>query len=66
MKNSNTCSKCNSDNIARIKSDSLGARIGTGAFSIAQTGYYICCDCGYTETWIESKEDLEKIKKKFI
>jgi len=66
MKNSNTCPKCNSSYIAKIKSDSLGSRISTGTFSIAQTSYYVCCSCGYTESWIDNQDDLEKIKGKFL
>lgn len=26
---------------------------------------YVCCDCGYVENWVESKGELDKIKKTF-
>ena len=64
MKNSEICPKCKSNNISEIKSDSLGARISTGALSIANVSYYICCQCGYVEEWITDKKDLEKISDK--
>ena len=64
MKNSGNCPKCKSNNISEIKSDSLGARISTGALSIASVSYYVCCQCGYVEEWITEKKDLEKISDK--
>ena len=64
MKNSGICPKCKSDCISEIESDSLGARIKTGAFSIAGSSYFVCCNCGYTEEWITDKKDLEKLATK--
>ena len=26
---------------------------------------YVCCECGYVENWVEAKEELLEIKKKF-
>ena len=60
MKNSGNCPKCKSNNISEIKSDSLGTRISTGAFTIASASYYVCCQCGYAEEWVTDKKDLEK------
>ena len=61
MKTSGTCPKCQSREIAEMKSDSLGARIPTGVLSLAAVSYYVCCRCGYTEEWVTNPDDLKKI-----
>ncbi len=61
MKNNNTCPKCGSTRIVEIPSDAMGTRISTGTFSIAQASYFVCCQCGFTEEWITSTEDLTKL-----
>ena len=66
MKNTKTCPKCRSGNIVRI--DGYTGPYGTGnnimtgntIFSTVDVNRYICCDCGYTEEWID-KADIEKI-----
>ena len=68
MKNINTCPKCRSGNIVRI--DGYAGPYGSGnnimtgvtVFSAVNVNRYVCCDCGYTEEWID-REDLEKVKK---
>ncbi len=67
MKNTKMCSKCKSSNIVRF--DGYSGPYGTGnniitgksIFSAVNVNRYICCNCGYTEEWID-KEDLEKVK----
>ena len=68
MKNTKICPKCNSSDILIIDGyagayDS-GNNIMTGAsiFSAIKVDRYICCSCGYTEEWINTK-DMEKLKK---
>lgn len=70
MKNTKICPKCNSNKIIRIPG-------GTGAYGVGNNipaGFlkgtvnvsrYMCCDCGYTEEWIDSKEDIRKLKEKY-
>ena len=66
MKNSKTCPKCKSEDVVRI--DGYAGPYGTGnnvmvgksIFSAVNVNRYVCCDCGYTEEWIDT-EDLEKI-----
>ena len=66
MKNSKTCPKCKSADVVRI--DGYAGPYGTGnnvmvgksIFSAVNVNRYVCCDCGYTEEWIDT-EDLEKI-----
>lgn len=68
MKNSVTCPKCNSNNIIKIPgkvgSYGSGNNISFGFTSVKVTRY-LCCDCGYSEEWIDSKQDIEKLKRKY-
>lgn len=67
MKNSKICPKCNSINIVRI--DGFAGAYGSGnniplgitILSAVNVNRYICCDCGYTEEWID-RADLGKVK----
>jgi len=34
------------------------------AFGAAYSSLFICVSCGFVETWVESREDLEKIARK--
>ena len=68
MKNSKVCTKCASFDIVRI--DGYAGPYGVGnnvmvgntVFSAVNVNRYVCCNCGFTEEWID-KEDLEKIAK---
>lgn len=33
-------------------------------FGAVYTSWFICTSCGFVETWVESKKDLEKIRAK--
>lgn len=67
MKITKICPKCKSANLVRI--DGYSGPYGTGnnvmtgntIFSSVNVNRYICCDCGFTEEWIDL-EDIEKIK----
>ena len=71
MKNNGKCTKCNSNDIAKIPGTAgvygSGNNIMTGmtAFSAVLVTRYLCCRCGYSEEWIDNKKDLEKIRAKF-
>lgn len=66
MKHSKLCTKCRSSNIVRI--DGYSGAYGTGnnimvgasIFSSVNVNRYICCECGFTEEWID-REDIEKV-----
>jgi hypothetical protein len=60
MKNSKQCPKCKSADIYKITGDGYNA-IDVG-FSQVTLYRYICCDCGYTEEFVEKEKDFEKIK----
>ena len=66
MKNNKMCPKCQSTNIVRIDG-SVGAHgvgnnvmLGITIFSAVKVNRYICCNCGFTEEWID-KEDIDEI-----
>jgi len=67
MKNTNICPKCQSTDILRIEGqyshDDIGNNIKVGIFGQAIVHKYLCCECGYTEEWV-NKDDIERIKKK--
>ncbi len=71
MKNTRLCSKCNSSDILRIPGKAgayaSGNNIMTGAtiFSAVKVTRYLCCNCGYSEEWIDNKEDIRKLKGKY-
>lgn len=66
MKNTKICPKCQSSDIVRI--DGYCGPYGSGnhvltgntVFSGVNVNRYICCNCGFTEEWID-KNDLSKI-----
>ena len=66
MKNTKKCPKCASENIVRF--DGYTGAYGSGnnvltgssVFSGVDVNRYVCCNCGFTEEWIDT-EDLEKI-----
>lgn len=67
MKNSNPCIKCHSVEIRSIsgkypfsEQDNM-AKIS--AFKKMYITRYVCISCGYSEEWIEKKEDLEYLRK---
>lgn len=70
MKNTEHCPKCGNSDIIRIKG-SAGAYgsgnnipLGRSNFSAVSVNRYVCCNCGFTEEWID-KEDIEKLEKKY-
>ena len=52
-----------------VRIDGYSGPYGTGnnimtkntIFSAVNVNRYICCECGYTEEWID-REDIEKVK----
>lgn len=71
MRDSKNCPKCNSKNILRVP----GKHYGYGAGNIIHTGMsalsavkvtrYVCEECGFSEEWIDNKEDIVKLIKKY-
>jgi hypothetical protein len=74
MKNANACPKCQAKDIIRIPGwvggYGSGNNIPVKTFSLGMSGWvpvarYVCSRCGYTEEWIDNKDDIEKLKKKY-
>lgn len=71
MKNTGVCSKCNSDSVLRIpgKHTGYGAGniivIGLTAINAAKVTRFVCEQCGYSEEWIESKRDIQRLIAKY-
>ena len=64
------CPKCNGSDILRVEGKAgaygSGNNIITGMtiFSAVLVHRYVCCNCGYSEEWID-KEDIKKLKERF-
>src|SRR5947208_16606493 len=71
MKNTHTCPKCNSQEIMRIEGRTGGygggndIRAGSTIFSSVKVTRYLCGSCGFSEEWIDSPEDLHKLKENY-
>ena len=70
MKNTNTCPKCQCNDIVRVRGrvDANGSansiQVGMTIFSAVLVNRHICCNCGYSEEWID-KEDISKLEKRY-
>lgn len=69
MKNTHICPKCNGNDIVRIVGKEglygSGNNIPVGWTKPAVlVNRYLCCDCGYSEEWIDIK-DIPKVKNKY-
>ena len=66
MKNTKKCTKCESREILKIEgkaTERSGNSITSGWFSNAIVNRYLCTGCGFTEEWIENRDDIEQLKK---
>ena len=66
MKNTGICPKCTSTDIRvhRRKVWATMIPLNRTVFKAVYTSWFICTTCGFVETWVESKKDLEKIRDK--
>ncbi len=70
MKNSRICSKCGASNVlcieGRVDAYGVGNNIPVGMtiFSYVKVDRYLCCECGYSEEWV-NKKDIPKLRKKY-
>lgn len=71
MKNTNTCPKCQSNDIIQIEGGyGLGRKdpnchIQISALSYVPVNRFVCGKCGFTEEWIVRRDLIDKIRKRF-
>ena len=71
MRKSQTCPKCASSDIVTVPGEirAFGAGnnipVGGTIFSSVKVTRYLCASCGSIEEWIDSPDDIAKLKKKF-
>lgn len=67
MKNTNICPKCSGTDIVRIDgftgpyAAGNNVMVGKNIMSAVNVNRYICCDCGFTEEWID-KANLDTVR----
>lgn len=68
MKNTHTCPKCKGTEIVRVEGGfephDNRIMVGWSIFSAIPVHRYVCCDCGFSEEWLD-KEDVQKLKEKY-
>jgi len=71
MKNSQTCPKCNTNDIVKIPGNTVAdgsgnnIKVGMTILNAIKVTRYVCGNCGYSEEWIDDKKDIEKLKRSF-
>jgi ribosomal protein S27AE len=65
MKTTKKCPKCGSDQVVMLLGQSFGTKIYPRE-SYANTSSverYACTDCGYLETFLADRDEIEELKK---
>ena len=73
MKNFRLCPKCQSNDIVRIEGhvghygdgNNIPVKMFVLSLDRVKVTRFLCLNCGFSEEWIESREDLERIRSKF-
>lgn len=71
MKTTGKCAKCGSTEVLRIPGQvgafGAGNNIPAGKtlFSSVKVARFLCGQCGYSEEWVESAADLQKLREKY-
>ena len=70
MKNTGACPKCQSADILRVPGEAgawqgTSNLIGTGWSGFALVSRFVCCGCGYLEEWVESPDDIQKLRERY-
>ena len=65
MKYSKTCPKCGGTDILRVEDSQSAGRISLTLdwITVIPVARYVCCGCGYVESWVD-KRDLWQIRAK--
>jgi len=64
MKNGQ-CPKCNSKQIFKHKGSTYRSLLSIRFLKNTALTDYVCCDCGYTESYVEDSDALEVIKQEY-
>ena len=66
MKRTKLCPKCGSSHILRVEDTAGDQGIGLvlGWFSSVPVARYVCCGCGYAESWVDEKF-LNKLRERY-
>ena len=65
MKNTGSCPKCHSSDIARVPAEPGGGHAPAGPLGVlagVALTRFVCCHCGYSEEWAD---DLAAVKKRY-
>ena len=62
MKNGK-CPKCGSNEIYAFTSITVRHLLPVAMLRIVSLGDYICCQCGFVETYLWDMNDIDKVKK---
>ena len=68
MKKDNQCTKCGSADLLRIPAlptDEPHFSVGDRGMRTVPVTRYVCTTCGFVEEWVDSKEDLAKLKEQY-
>jgi predicted nucleic-acid-binding Zn-ribbon protein len=66
MRNTKACPKCGSRDIAVVPGVLNALTVSLGVLSTVELKRYMCVACGFCEEWIDSDEDREKVRKRFV
>ena len=70
MRNTKLCPKCRSTDIVRIPGEirygvGNNIKVGWTIYSAVKVTRYLCASCGFIEEWVDSADDIDKLKKKY-
>jgi hypothetical protein len=70
MRTTKICPKCGSNDVVivpgRVGGTFAGNHVQVGFLGLpVEVARYLCCECGFSEEWVDNPEDLERIKKKY-
>lgn len=70
MRDQKVCMKCDNREIAQIPGGTAWNgrpnKMKINNFKMIPVVRYICLSCGYTEEYIDNKEDLERVRSQFF
>ena len=67
MQYTHVCPKCHASSVVRIPGvvGPYGAAILLTTLSAVPVSRYACLNCGFVEEWIDTPDDLAKLRRKY-